>query len=125
MVAAYNDKNEILMVKLKGKEAGKITFPGGYRNLGETLEEAAKREFYEETGMKINDLELFKVYSKDEQRLVWVAYKAKLEESNFIENNEVSEIFFASPESQINKENFRGKLTEQLFSDLMINNGNK
>ena len=53
VVVAYNKNDEFLMVILKGKEEGKITFPGGYRNLGETLEEAAKREFYEETGMVI------------------------------------------------------------------------
>jgi ADP-ribose pyrophosphatase YjhB (NUDIX family) len=82
VVVAYNKNNEFLMVVLKGKETGKITFPGGYRNLGETLEEAAKREFYEETGMFINQIELFKIYTKDEQRLVWIVYKAKVDEMN-------------------------------------------
>jgi NADH pyrophosphatase NudC (nudix superfamily) len=122
VVVAYNENNEFLMVMLKGKEAGKITFPGGYRNLGETLEKAAIREFYEETGMIINQLELFNTYTKDEQRLVWVVYKAKLDVINFVENDEVSEIFFVSVENQINKEQLRGKLTEQLFYDLIKNN---
>lgn len=119
VVVAYNDNNEFLMEVLKGKEAGRITFPGGYRNLGETLEEAARREFFEETGMEINQLELFKVYTKDEQRLVWIVYKAKIEKMGFVENKEVSEVFFVKDHKDINIAKFRGKLTERLFLDLI------
>lgn len=118
VVVAYNKKNEFLMVILKGKEEGKITFPGGYRNLGETLEEAAKREFYEETGMIINQLELYKVYTDDKQRLVWIVYKTKIDQINFTENNEVKELLFVNTNSEINVNRLRGKLTEQLYNDI-------
>jgi NADH pyrophosphatase NudC (nudix superfamily) len=37
VVVAFNDNNEFLMAKMKGKENGKITFPGGYIDLSETL----------------------------------------------------------------------------------------
>jgi len=118
VVVAYNKKNEFLMVILKGKEEGKITFPGGYRNLGETLEEAAKREFYEETGMIINQLELYKVYTDDKQRLVWIVYKTKIDQINFTENNEVKELLFVNTNSEINVNRLRGNLTEQLYNDI-------
>ena len=120
VVVAYDDKEEFLMVRLKGKEEGKITFPGGYRNLGETLEEAAKREFFEETGMIISNIELFKTYTKDEQRLVWIVYKAKIDNINFIENDEVSSILFVKNKNDVNLDELRGKLTEQLFNDIFL-----
>lgn len=37
--------------------------PGGIMELGETVEEAAKREVYEETGLTVLSLKLFGVYS--------------------------------------------------------------
>jgi ADP-ribose pyrophosphatase YjhB (NUDIX family) len=37
--------------------------PGGLMEMGETFEETAKRESFEETGLKVNDLELFGIYS--------------------------------------------------------------
>ncbi|MFF3024070.1 NUDIX domain-containing protein [Gottfriedia sp. NPDC057948] len=37
--------------------------PGGMMEIGETFEEAAKRESLEETGLSVTDLELFGIYS--------------------------------------------------------------
>ncbi|WP_404459746.1 NUDIX hydrolase [Sutcliffiella horikoshii] len=37
--------------------------PGGLMEIGETFEEAAKRESLEETGLMVTDLELFGIYS--------------------------------------------------------------
>lgn len=118
VVAAYTKDNELLVVKLKGKEEGKITLPGGYRELGETLIEAAKREFYEETGMIVNNLKLFKMYTKDEQRLIWITYKGKVEKQEFIENDEVSEVMYIKNINEINSNNLRGELTQKLLNDL-------
>lgn len=118
VVVAFTNNNEFILVKLKGKEAGKLTFPGGYRDLGETLEAAAIREFREETGMQIHKLELFKTYTKDEQRLVWIVYKAQLDQIKFIENDEVSELVLVSKDKPVQKEQLRGILTEKLYNDV-------
>ncbi|MGX1193414.1 NUDIX hydrolase [Metabacillus sp. SLBN-84] len=37
--------------------------PGGLLELGETFEETVKREVYEETGLSVEDLNLFGIYS--------------------------------------------------------------
>ncbi len=123
VVVAYNSNNEFLMVKLKGKEKGKLTFPGGYRDLYETIEEAAIRECFEETGYIINDLSLFKIYTRDDIRLVWIVYKAKITGGNFIENSETESIAFYSKNNLPKIENLRGDLTSRLLHDI-INCGN-
>ena len=42
---------------------GKWGLPGGLMELGESTEETARREIYEETGLQIGRLSLFGVYS--------------------------------------------------------------
>lgn len=119
VIAAFTDDNEMLLVRLKGKDQGKLTFPGGYRDLGETLDQAAHREFNEETGMVVNNLELYKTYTKDEQRLNWIVYKGKVQKSEFVENKEVSEVIYIRNILDIDCNDLRGKLTKALLNDLM------
>lgn len=115
----FNDEGQFMMVHLKGKSKGKITFPGGFRNLGESIEEAAIRECYEESGYDIGSLELYKIYTKDELRLVWVVFKAKIKGGSFIENNETEKIAFYSLDNLPDTSSLRGNLTKQLLDDLI------
>jgi len=41
---------------IKAKPSGNVTFPGGSISWGENFEDAAKRELYEETGLKAKKL---------------------------------------------------------------------
>ena len=54
--------NKVVLVK-RGNEPGygKWSIPGGTVKLGETLQEAVKREIFEETGLNIEALEIIKV----------------------------------------------------------------
>lgn len=120
VVVCYNTENEFVMVRLKGKEEGKITFPGGYRDLGETLEEAAKREFFEETGYHIDNLRLFKVYTRDDIKLIWVVFTANLCSGQFMENSETKEMLLFSLKDIPRDEDLRGELTKKLLNDLLL-----
>ena len=84
VVIILNDKNEIL---LQERKPGVFGLPGGLMDLGESLEETARREVLEETGLYVMDLKLchvfsgpdyyFKIDNGDEFYSVTVVYQSK------------------------------------------------
>ncbi len=63
-VVILNAEGELLMQRrADGSGWGLV---GGFMELGETVEEAARREVFEETGLSVGQLELFGVFSAPE-----------------------------------------------------------
>jgi 8-oxo-dGTP pyrophosphatase MutT (NUDIX family) len=60
-VAIVNDKNEVLLQLRADNNCW--GFIGGMMEIGETIEETAKREVFEEVGIKLDSINFFKVYS--------------------------------------------------------------
>jgi len=57
------EKTEILLIQRKHEPfKEKWAFPGGFIEMDETLEEAAKRELTEETNLRVQSLKQFKAY---------------------------------------------------------------
>jgi 8-oxo-dGTP diphosphatase len=52
------------------------TFPGGFVDLGESVEQAARRETQEELGIEIELGPVVNVYSRAEERVVLIVYRA-------------------------------------------------
>jgi 8-oxo-dGTP diphosphatase len=82
-VVFYN--NTVLLIKRKNDPfKNHLALPGGFVDVGETVESACLRELYEETNLKLNysDLNLIGVYSepdRDPKRAtISIAYYAKL-----------------------------------------------
>lgn len=69
ILVVFNDKKEILMqLRSDYKQWG---FPGGGLELGESLEDTAKRELEEETGLILDTLKLIDVVSGKETYRVY------------------------------------------------------
>lgn len=60
VVILLNDKEELL---LQQRPNGTWGLPGGLMDLGESFEEVARREVFEETGLVVKKLNLLNVYS--------------------------------------------------------------
>jgi ADP-ribose pyrophosphatase YjhB (NUDIX family) len=69
--------NEIILLR-RGFDPGKDlwTFPGGFVDLGESVEEAARREAREELEIAIELTRLVGVYSRPEDRVVLIVFAA-------------------------------------------------
>ncbi|MGG3467416.1 NUDIX domain-containing protein [Neobacillus pocheonensis] len=63
VVAAIDDEGKILLQK---RPEGIWALPGGLLELGESAEDAARREVFEETGVEVGKLQLTEVYSGEQ-----------------------------------------------------------
>ena len=105
-VILVNDKGELLLQKRR--DNGCWGFHGGSIELDEVVEEAAKRELFEETGLTAQKLELFGVFSGFELHYVYpngdevsnvdVVYLCREYSGNLNPNrSEVNELHFFHP----------------------------
>jgi ADP-ribose pyrophosphatase YjhB (NUDIX family) len=96
IIGIMNDR--ILLIKRRNEPmAGFWAMPGGYLSWDETVEEAATREFAEETGWKVTNLKLLGVYSdphrdEDGRQNVDCCFVGEVTEKNGEADNEVSEV---------------------------------
>lgn len=94
----FDDKNRVLMQKRS--DNGQWAFPGGFMDLGESVQDTVRREIFEETGLKLKKLELFGIYSGpqydktfsngDQVSLVLISFISKHYTGSLVESNEES-----------------------------------
>ena len=78
---------------------GKWTFPGGYVDRGETLEEAAVREAEEETGVRIALGPLLCLFSYRHRGIIVIVYEASWESGEARATPEALEVKWTRPEA--------------------------
>ena len=73
-----DDADRVILLR-RGFEPGqgRWTFPGGFVDLGESVEEAACRETNEELGIAIELGQLVGVYSRSDDRVVLIVFMAR------------------------------------------------
>ena len=71
VVVILDDNNRILLQQRRHPE-GAWGLPGGLMELGESTEDVARREVYEETGLEVGKLDLINVYSGEDYFIVAV-----------------------------------------------------
>lgn len=61
------DDQERMLLQQRTSPKGVWGLPGGLMELGESTEQVAKREVYEETGLQVDQLQLLNIYSGEDQ----------------------------------------------------------
>lgn len=75
-IPATRDGDVILMRRGFQPQRGRWSMPGGFVDLGESVEDAARREVQEEMALEVRIRHLVGVYSRAEDRTVVVVYAA-------------------------------------------------
>lgn len=105
----YNDKNEILLIR-SPKWGEMWHIPGGHVELGETSEDALKREIMEETGLEIDNIEFIgwqdAVYPKffhKKRHFLFLDFCARVSGGQIRNSEEMTEHVWVSPKEALEK----------------------
>lgn len=106
----YNDKNEILLIYSPHKWGEYWNVPGGHVEMGETIDEALKREIKEETGLKVDSLGFMGwqevIYPKEffkKKHFIFLDFCARLTGGEIKKGEEVKEYVWLEPKEALKK----------------------
>jgi 8-oxo-dGTP diphosphatase len=77
---------------------GLWTFPSGFVDRGEQVEEAAIREAWEEVGVRVRLTQLLGLYSSPGETVVLAVYVAQAEEGDLVSRDENDAVGFFAPD---------------------------
>jgi len=78
-IVIVTNANKVLLARGIGWKHPYWALISGHIRPGETAEETAKREVYEEVGLKVSSLEFLRTYTTKDHELLMIAFKAKTE----------------------------------------------
>jgi 8-oxo-dGTP diphosphatase len=92
----FTEKGLVLIKRDRYPFEGSFALPGGFVEVGETVEQACRREVKEETGLNISNLRLVGVYSEPKRdprhHTVTVAFLASADSGNFKAGDDAREV---------------------------------
>lgn len=99
MVMVYDKNTNRAVVQQRVKYWKGITFPGGHVEKGESFIDSAKREVFEETRLKVDNLKLCGIidwcHRKSGERYMVMLYKTDTYSGELIEETEEGKVFWA------------------------------
>ena len=98
-VVAEWDGQIVLARRNHEPRAGQWSFPSGYVDAGEVLEEAAARETKEETGLDVRIDRLLGAWSSRGERVIFIAYAARVTGGRIEIGPECLEVRFFPPDA--------------------------
>ena len=101
-IVVSSEEGEVLLIRRASDPyEGQWALPGGFVEVGETLEDAASREAEEETGLKVEIVRLVGVYSDPDRdprgHNVSCAYLARVREGEPEAATDAAEVAFLDP----------------------------
>lgn len=99
MVMVYDKDTNRAVVQNRVKYWNGISFPGGHVEKGESFIDSAKREVFEETGLKVDNLKLCGIidwcHRKSGERYMVMLYKTDTYSGELIGETEEGKVFWA------------------------------
>ena len=99
MVMVYDKNTNRAVVQQRTKYWKGISFPGGHVEKGESFIDSAKREVFEETGLKVDNLKLCGIidwcHRKSGERYMVMLYKTDTYSGELIDETEEGKVFWA------------------------------
>lgn len=102
LVAILNEKGQILLLKQNYISKENYTLCSGYVQKGETLEDAVKREVFEETGQKVLFCTYIKSYYFAKKNLIMPGFIAYVNAADFGSSKEVDELLWTDLDKAVN-----------------------
>ena len=93
------DGKLVLVRRANEPALGEWSFPSGYVDRGEAVEDAAAREVREETGLEVEVTRLLGIYSRADDPVVLAAYAAEVVGGVLQAGDEVSDIDLFDPDA--------------------------
>ena len=93
------DGKLVLVRRANEPALGEWSFPSGYVDRGEAVEDAAAREVREETGLEVEVTRLLGIYSRADDPVVLAAYAAEVVGGTMQAGDEVSDIDLFDPDA--------------------------
>jgi nucleoside triphosphatase len=98
----FNQEDKVLLLK-SDKWRDKYVIPGGHIELGETMEDALRREIKEETGLDIYDMEfaslqevIFDAAFHEERHFIFIDFVCRTDSNKVVLNAESQEYVWVS-----------------------------